>query len=224
MVSVIVPALNEVEGIGLVLAPLQRFRAEGHEVILVDGGSTDGTVELAEGLVDRVIRGHRGRAVQMNAGAAVARGEVLWFVHADTLVPPDAVEAIGGALVSGRDWGHFSVTLDAPGVAFRLIEWSMNRRSCLTAIATGDQALFVRRALFERLGGFPDIPLMEDVAISRRLRCHGRPACLRRRVRTSARRWERAGVIRTVVLMWRLRFAYWRGTDPAELYRRYYGS
>lgn len=223
MLSVVIPTLNEEDSIGLTLAALQRLRADGNEVLLVDGGSMDGTVEMAEGLVDRVITGHRGRASQMNAGAEAARGDVLWFVHADTLVPVDAHEVIAHALMSGRHWGRFSVDLDAPGMVFRLIAWFMNRRSCMTGIATGDQAPFVRRALFVEVGGFPSIPLMEDVALSRALRDRSPPACLRRRVRTSARRWERYGVWNTILLMWRLRYAYWRGADPAELHRRYYG-
>ncbi|MEX0729306.1 MAG: TIGR04283 family arsenosugar biosynthesis glycosyltransferase [Aquisalimonadaceae bacterium] len=224
MLSVIVPTLNEEATIGLTLAPLQRLRAEGHEVLLVDGGSLDATVDMAEGLVDRVIAAERGRAAQMNAGAEAARGNVLWFVHADTLVPVDGHEAIDRALGQGRDWGRFSVTLDAPGMVFRVIAWFMNARSCLSGIATGDQAIFVRRALFRKVGGFPRIPLMEDVALSSALRALGRPACLRWRVRTSARRWEDNGVWATIVLMWRLRYAYWRGVDPAELHRRYYGN
>lgn len=223
MLSVVIPTLNEETTIGLTLAALQRLRAEGNEVLLVDGGSMDGTVEIAEGLVDRVITGYRGRATQMNAGAEAACGDVLWFVHADTLVPVDAHVIIERALSSGWRWGRFSVELDAPGLMFRLIAGLMNRRSCITGIATGDQALFVSRTLFMEVGGYPKIPLMEDVALSRSLRAYGRPACLRRRVRTSARRWERDGVWNTILLMWQLRYAYWRGADPAELHRRYYG-
>lgn len=224
MLSVIIPALNEEANLGLVLAPLQRLRAEGHEVLLVDGGSTDGTLDAAEGLVDRVVAAERGRASQMNAGSRAARGDVLWFVHADTLVPVDAHAHILDAVERGRPWGRFAVELDAPGFMFRVIGWFMNRRSCLTGIVTGDQAVFVRADLFRRVGGFPGIPLMEDVALSRTLRRHAWPACLSARVRTSARRWERSGIWPTILLMWRLRFAYWRGADPADLYRRYYGS
>ncbi len=223
MLSVIVPALNEEAGIGVMLAALQPVRAAGHEVVLADGGSTDATVRMAEGLVDHVVSGRRGRAAQMNAGAAAARGDTLWFVHADTLVPVPAYLALLDALGRGACWGRFSVTLDAPGPMFRIIAWCMNRRSCLTGIATGDQAIFVRRDLFEQVGGFPDIPLMEDVALSRLLRRRHRPACLSSRIRTSARRWESAGVWRTIWLMWRLRYAYWRGADPAKLHHRYYG-
>jgi len=221
--SVIVPALNEEASIGLTLSALQQMRALGHEVLLVDGGSLDETVAMAEGLVDRIITGERGRAAQMNAGAREASGQVLWFVHADTLVPVDSSASIQRAVADGAQWGRFSVQLDAPGLVFRLIAWFMNRRSCLTGVATGDQAIFVRREPFERVGGYPDIPLMEDVALCKTLRSHGRPACLPRRVRTSARRWERNGVWSTVLLMWRLRYAYWRGADPGELHRRYHG-
>jgi len=223
-ISVVVPALEEAGGIVAMLERLAPLRARGHEVILVDGGSRDGTVELAGPLVDGVLTSAPGRARQMNAGAAAARGDVLWFLHADTLAPPDADRSIMAAFASGYCWGRFDVRLSGGGVFLRVIERAMNLRSCLTGIATGDQGLFVERGLFEAVGGFPDQPLMEDVEMSRRLkRIAGRPICLRARLVTSSRRWERDGALRTLLLMWRLRLAYFLGSPPERLHARYYG-
>ena len=223
-VSVIMPVLNESAAIAACLEPLQHARRAGHEVILVDGGSTDDTREQAAPLVDRVLEGPRGRAVQMNHGAHAASGDVLWFLHADTLAPEDAVDRIVDACHGGRrTWGRFDVTLDAPGVAFRVIETSINLRSRFSGIATGDQGMFVSRRLFDAVGGFPELPLMEDVAMSHALRQRGLPVALSTRLRTSARRWQDNGTWRTVWLMWRLRLAFFLGADPADLHRRYYG-
>jgi rSAM/selenodomain-associated transferase 2 len=221
-ISVVVPALNEARGICDTLRALAPLRQRGHEVIVVDGGSVDATRELAAPLADRVIVSPRGRARQMNAGAAEARGDILWFLHADTVPEGDAGETILTAFTAnGRDWGRFDVRLSGGQRLLRLVEALMNLRSRLTGIATGDQGLFMRRALFEAAGGFPDIPLMEDVALCRRLKRHGRPACTRRAVTTSSRRWEEAGVIRTIALMWWLRLAYFFGADPRRLARWY---
>jgi rSAM/selenodomain-associated transferase 2 len=215
--SVVVVALNEAAGIARCLEALAPLRARGHEVIVVDGGSSDGTPQLAAPLADRVLAAPRGRAAQMNAGAAAARGEALLFLHADTLLPAGADAAVLAALAH-RAWGRFDVRLDSPRAALAVVSFFMNWRSRLTGIATGDQAIFVRRADFP---GFADIALMEDVAFSRAMKRGSPPACLRLRVSTSARRWERDGMLRTVLLMWRLRLAYWRGADPRELARRY---
>lgn len=221
-VSVIVPALNEGSAIAATLAPLQHARAAGHEVIMVDGGSTDATVERARPLADRIITSPPGRATQQNAGAAVATGDVLWFLHADTLAPADAIDTLCDALADGRRcWGRFDVRLSGNRWPFRVIERAMNLRSCLTRIATGDQGIFVTRPAFEAVGGFAEIPLMEDVALSKRLRRHGAPACLKTRLVTSSRRWEQHGIARTVLLMWRLRLAYALGATPAALAERY---
>lgn len=184
---------------------------------MADGGSSDGTAELAVPLADRVLRVARGRALQMNAAARVARGEALVFLHADTRLPADAPKLICESL-QDRLWGRFDVRLDGRHPLLRVIGWAMNLRSRLTGIATGDQAIFVRRADFP---GFPEIPLMEDVAFSRSMRRLGPPACLRARVRASARRWEAGGVLRTIVLMWRLRLLYALGTPPERLARLY---
>ncbi|MDV3240072.1 MAG: TIGR04283 family arsenosugar biosynthesis glycosyltransferase [Gammaproteobacteria bacterium] len=219
-ISVVIPALNEADGIAATLQRLRPLRARGHEVLVVDGGSTDPTAARAAGLCDRLLQAPRGRARQMNAGARAAHGDVLWFLHADTVVPADADALLLDALARCA-WGRFDVRLSGTQPLLRVVESLMNLRSRITGIATGDQGLFVRREAFERVGGFPDIPLMEDIALSRTLRRHGPPACLRARLVTSSRRWERYGVLRTILLMWRLRFDYWRGVPPERLAARY---
>jgi rSAM/selenodomain-associated transferase 2 len=223
-ISIIVPTLNEAEGIVNFLKPLQPVRQRGIEVILADGGSGDGTVEAASRWVDRtLVASKRGRAAQMNAGATLARGHVLLFLHADTRLPTDVDRCIlDGLTASGRHWGRFDVRLSGNAYMLRWVEFLMNFRSRLTGIATGDQAIFVERRLFDAVGGFPDIALMEDIAISRALKRHGRPLCLTDKVLTSSRRWERQGIWRTIFLMWRLRLAYFLGTPPERLARRYH--
>jgi rSAM/selenodomain-associated transferase 2 len=220
--SVVVPVLDEAAGIAAHLAALAPLRAAGAEVVVVDGGSADGTPERAAPLADAVLRAPRGRAAQLNAGARAARGDLLVFLHADTRLPAGAAEAIRAALApGGRAWGRFDVIIEGRSPLLRLVAACMNLRSRLSGIATGDQAVFVRRDVFEAVGGFPDLPLMEDVALSRTLLRLGRPACLRARVVTSGRRWDRDGVLRTIGLMWLLRAAFWLGVDPARLARRY---
>lgn len=204
------------------LASLRAPRAAGHEVIVVDGGSEDGCIEVATPLASRVLRTPRGRARQMNAGAAVASGDVLWFVHADSRLPVDGVERIIEAMLDGRSWGRFAARLSGGNPAYRVIERLMNWRSRLTSIATGDQAIWVCRECFRRAGGYPLIPLMEDIALSRALKRESRAACLAATVITSSRRWERDGILRTIFLMWSLRARYFLGADPALLARRYY--
>lgn len=219
ILSIVVPTLNEAAGIEEALQALAPLRARGVEVIVADGGSTDGTPHLAQPLADYVLTAPRGRAAQMNAGAAVARGDLLLFLHADTRLPPDADRLVHDALMA-RLWGRFDVRFDARGI-FALIAFTMNLRSRLTGIATGDQAMFVTRAAFARAGGFPPIALMEDIALSASLKRIGRPAALHARVTTAARRWRRHGIARTVLLMWRLRLAYFCGSDPEKLARLY---
>jgi rSAM/selenodomain-associated transferase 2 len=219
--SIVMPVLDEAAEIEAALAALVPFRSRGVEVILVDGGSSDATPELAHPLADRVLSAARGRAAQMNAGAAVARGDVLLFLHADTRLPEGADRLVlDGLARSGRVWGHFDVRIDGGGL-LSLVAMTMNVRSRLTGIATGDQALFVARAAFNAAGGFPPIALMEDVALSARLKRIGRPCALRARVTTSARRWRTHGTLRTVLLMWRLRLRFFLGADPAKLARAY---
>src|SRR5262245_19300441 len=220
--SIIVPVLNEGEGIAPTLDALADMRALGTEVIVVDGGSRDATIQRARLRTDRVISAPRGRALQMNAGAAKATGDVLLFLHADTRLPRDADHVVlTGLERSGRAWGRFDVMVEGRSPLLLLVGWLMNLRSRLTGIATGDQAIFVRRDAFQAVGGFPEIPLMEDIALCKRLKRVSRPLCLSERVVTSGRRWEKNGVLNTIVLMWRLRLAYFFGADPNELARQY---
>ena len=222
-ISIVIPALNEATQIVAALSALQPLRQAGHEVIVVDGGSRDATFSLAAPLADRALVAPRGRAAQMNAGAAVARGEVLLFLHADSRLPADGVAGIVEELPrSCRRWGRFDIAITGPPRLLRLVARSMNLRSRLTGIATGDQGIFVERTLFNAVGGFCEQPLMEDIALSVCLkRAAGRPLCLARQIVTSGRRWEANGPWRTIVAMWRLRFAYWRGADSADLGDRY---
>ncbi len=219
--SIIVPVLDEAAGIADQLRSLQPLRSRGAEIIVVDGGSTDDTRELAAPLADRVTAAPRGRALQSNAGARDAGGDSLLFLHADTRLPADADRLIGDALAGTLVWGRFDVRITGQHPMLRVVAAMMNLRSRLTGVATGDQAMFMTRAAFERSGGFPPIALMEDIALSRALLRRSRPACLRARVTTSGRRWERHGVWRTILLMWRLRLAYFLGTEPARLATRY---
>jgi rSAM/selenodomain-associated transferase 2 len=220
ILSVVVPTLDE----GASLPPtLAAARQPGvAELIVVDGGSRDDTVAVARSLADRVLESVRGRARQMNAGAAAARGDVLLFLHADTRLPPGYPALVTRALGHGDAvGGRFDLRLDADGVAYRILERAISLRSRVTGVATGDQAIFVRRDVFARLGGFPPLPLMEDIALCRALKRAGRMVALREAVVTSARRWERDGIIRTVVLMWALRAGYYAGISPARLARAY---
>jgi rSAM/selenodomain-associated transferase 2 len=224
---IIVPTLNEAHGIAAALRALQPLRGESVGIVVADGGSDDDTVQRARGLADHVLTSARGRARQMNAGAAWVReqaageDDILVFLHADTRLPPAACALIRAAIANGARWGRFDVRLSGAHWLLRVVEFMMNARSRLTGIATGDQTMFVRRDVFEQLGGFADIALMEDVEFSRRAKRAGAPACLRARVETSSRRWEQAGVLRTMWLMMRLRLAYFFGADPRELARRY---
>ena len=216
--SIILPVLNEASGIASTLDALRPLAAE---IIVVDGGSDDETPAIALGLAYQVITAPRGRARQMNAGAAAASGEILLFLHADTLLPAGADQCIIAAVATGADWGRFDVRISGDSLWLPLIAALMNRRSRLTGIATGDQAIFVRREIFAAVGGFPVQPLMEDIELSCRLKAQSRPACLRERVLTSGRRWEKHGVLRTVLLMWSLRLRYFFGADPQTLARAY---
>jgi rSAM/selenodomain-associated transferase 2 len=220
--SIIIPVFNEAGLIESALAALQPLRERGAEVIVVDGGSTDGTAELAASLACRVIRSPRGRAVQMNAGARAATGGALLFLHADTQLPAGADRILAEAFAAGAVWGRFDVRLSGGHPLLRMVETLMNWRSRLTGIATGDQAMFVRREMFERIGGFPEIPLMEDIALSKTLKRIARPTCPEERVTVSSRRWEERGILRTILLMWWLRLRYFFGADPADLVRSYY--
>ena len=222
-VSIVIPLLNEAARLPTLLASLAPWRPRA-EVIAVDGGSADGSLEAMRSIGwVRCLASIPGRAHQMNVGAAAATGDALLFLHADVTLPPTALDDVRAALADpGVVGGRFDVRLDSPRPVYRLVETLMNLRSRRTGIWTGDQAIFVRRDVFRRLGGYPEIPLMEDVEFTRRLKRAGPGACLRARVVASARKWEREGPIRTILLMWGLRFLYWVGVPPARLHRWYY--
>lgn len=220
--SIIVPVLNEAAALPVLLEQLLPSVRYGCEIIIADGGSDDGSIGIAECAGFAVIKAPRGRARQMNAGAAHATGAVLLFLHADTQLPVGADRLVAQALAEGASrWGRFDVYIAGRPIMLRVVGCLMNLRSRLSGIATGDQAMFVTRAAFDAVGGFPDQPLMEDVELSRRLRRTSRPACIRRCVVTSGRRWEMRGVWRTIFLMWRLRWDYWRGVPVQQLAEEY---
>lgn len=216
------PTLDEASGIAAALARLAPLCERGAEVIVADGGSADATAAIARPLANRVTIAPRGRASQMNAGAALASGDVLLFLHADTILPDQADSLIAVMLADPRyRWGRFDVRIDGRHPLLPLVAAMMNLRSQITGVCTGDQAIFVRRQTFVEIDGYPDIPLMEDIALSKKLNRRSAPACISTRVTTSGRRWEKNGVLRTILLMWRLRFDYWRGVDPHVLAIRY---
>ena len=221
--SFIIPVLNEAGNIKSVLRSLQPIRQAGHEVIVVDGGSKDDTSSQALPLADLVVSSQKGRARQMNAGAAQATGDVFVFLHADTSLPEQATQLIINALSDRNQlWGRFDITLQGKRIMFQLIAWFMNVRSRLTGIATGDQCLFVKREVFESIRGFADIPLMEDIHISSKLKKLSPPVCLKAKVVTSSRRWQEQGILKTILLMWYLRAGYFFGRAPEQLVKIYY--
>ena len=223
--SIIIPTLNEAANIGELLKRLEPMRARGTEVVVVDADSTDATRDIATQLADRVITAERGRAMQMNAGAKEASGDALLFLHADSILPANGDELITRGLSDPRfTWGRFDIDIAGAHRMLPVIAWFMNHRSRLTGIATGDQGIFATRVAFDMVGGFPEQPLMEDVAICARLARVSRPICVNARITTSGRRWETHGPWRTIFLMWRLRLNYFMGADPARLHRIYYGA
>ena len=224
--SIIIPVLNEAEGLPSLLGHLAALCGCDSEVIVVDGGSEDDSRQAASRAGALVICSERGRARQMNAGAAVAQGDILLFLHADTMLPPSATQAIETAIqrCGGTHeyiWGRFDVCIAGRSFMLQVVARLMNWRSRLSGIATGDQAMFMTRRAFESMGGFPDQPLMEDIELSKRLLALSRPICLTDRVITSGRRWEAHGVWRAIWLMWRLRWLYWRGVPAGELAKSY---
>ncbi|MGP4864324.1 TIGR04283 family arsenosugar biosynthesis glycosyltransferase [Psychrobacter sp. T6-5] len=232
-ISIIIPLLNEVDNLPHLIAHIHMLSPAPQQVIVVDGGSTDGSMTAAYDLLKdssktrqssidwHVIESTAGRARQMNAGAKRATGDILLFLHADTRLPTDAINEVRRA-TTGHDWGRFDVRLDSAHPLLKVVGMMINKRSRLVSIATGDQAIFIEKSLFERLGGYPDQPLMEDVELCKRLNSISRPACLKSTVTTSARRWQQHGHFRTIFLMWHLRFDYWRGISPERLKQRYY--
>jgi rSAM/selenodomain-associated transferase 2 len=221
-ISIIIPVLNEAETIQSFLQALQPLRKQGHEVVLVDGHSDDDTCALAHPLVDRMFSSQPGRARQQILGAKMSTGQVLLFLHADTKLPEKAEQVILSALAQGFFWGRFDVQLSGSHWLFRVIEKMMNWRSCLTGIATGDQSLFVSKMLYNDVGGMPAIELMEDIEFSKRLLKFCKPACLKSIVITSSKRWEKNGILRTILFMWSLRLQYFFGIKPEVLVKKYY--
>lgn len=222
-ISIIIPALNEAAALSQNLPALQAYRQRGHEIILVDGGSHDQSLHIARPLVDRFIQTVKGRAHQMNEGADVAKNDILLFLHADTGLPDLADNLILQTLASEQGlWGRFNIKFSSEKTMFKVIAGAMNLRSTISGIATGDQAMFVKKRIFEDVGFFDRIPLMEDVALSKKLLKLGRPCCLKETVKTSSRRWEKNGIWQTIFLMWRLRLAYFFGAKPENLADQYY--
>ena len=221
LLTIVIPTLNEEAEIQACLMRLQGLREEGLEVVVVDGGSLDKTPQMAEGLCDQFISIRRGRAAQMNAGAMKAKGEFIFFLHVDTQMPEKFQELVPAIEADTFCWGRFDVKLSGTHCLFRIIEYMMNLRSRWTRIATGDQVMFVSQKLFREVDGFPEIALMEDIAMSQKLKNISSPLCLREKVLTSSRRWKKNGIINTILKMWWLRFSYFMGVDPVRLARQY---
>jgi len=221
VISIIIPTLNECDTLPSTLKPLQAFRQTQIEIIVVDGGSSDDTMSIASTLADKILSADKGRAHQMNAGAEKAAGEVLLFLHADAQLPDNATPLIE-QYVRPKQWGRFNVRLNSPHWLLKMNGWLMNYRSCLTGIVTGDQGLFVHRTMFEEIGGFPDIPLMEDIAISKKLKQYNRPICLKSRITVDTRYWEQHGIWRSIFRMWKIRLAYFLGIPAEHLVNKYY--
>jgi len=223
--SIIIPTLNEAENIVSLLKALQYLRKINHEIILVDAGSTDKTIELAKKWVDFIELSKKGRAIQQNSGAKVANGDVLLFLHADTHLPETFLNEILVLKKSTNfNWGRFDVQLSGKQLGFRVIEFMMNFRSRLTGIATGDQAIFVKKEMFEQINGFSNLSLMEDIDLSSRLNKISKPYCSKLKVITSSRRWEQNGLINTIILMWWYRLQFFFGVDSHKIEQKYYSD
>ncbi|MEE9552141.1 MAG: TIGR04283 family arsenosugar biosynthesis glycosyltransferase [Gammaproteobacteria bacterium] len=221
-ISIIIPTLNEEKQIERCLASVRALHSRGHEIIVVDGGSEDETCSQVKDLADKIIPHSRGRATQMNVGAHAACGEIFIFLHADTCLPDDADTYINDELNEDIEfWGRFNVRLSGRHWLFRIIEICMNMRTRITGIVTGDHAIFMSKTLYNNVGGFPEIALMEDIAISSKLKHIVHPVCLKQSVVTSSRRWEENGIIKTILKMWWLRLAFFLGSDPLTLARQY---
>lgn len=218
---IVIPVLNESATLAVQFEQLRVLQDQGAKILFVDGGSSDNTVEMIRAGGFAFVESERGRAIQMNTGARALPSAHLIFLHSDTHLSPRALEQVRHYLSQGYLWGRFDVRIMGQSPWLAIVAFCMNTRSRLTGIATGDQTFFMTRDAFERVGGFPVQPLMEDIEMSKRLKRVGAPACLRERVETSGRRWEQNGVWNTIVLMWRLRWAYWRGTPATALARLY---
>ena len=236
-VSIIIPILNEADNLPLLFENISIINPAPQQIILVDGGSTDGSIAVAKALINdfftikksdikwQVIKSTAGRAIQMNAGATQATGDILLFLHADTQLPVTATSDLSLAMQKADNnykWGRFDVRLDSRSPMLWLVAAMMNGRSRLTGIATGDQAIFIKSDLFKQIGGYPQQPLMEDIELCKNLKGIAKPACLSSKVITSARRWQQHGTWRTIILMWHLRYDYWRGVSAESIKQRYY--
>lgn len=223
-IGIIIPVLNEAGQLDRLGADIHRqVERSNVVVVIVDGGSNDGTPEhLSSAGFPVISAAEKGRAAQMNTGWRAIDADCYWFLHADCIPHENAINDIRNTLASGMRWGRFDVKLTGKNPLFRIIEWMMNWRSCLTRVATGDQGIFVRADLLKEIGGIPAIPLMEDIALSKRLRRYDKGCCIKSRMTVSSRRWEKSGIIHMTLLMWWLRLQYFLGADPARLYRRYY--
>jgi len=220
--SVIIPVLDDDQVLLDLLDDLQVIRQLGHELLVADGGGQRNISQTVLSRTDHYLFCETGRAQQMNHAAQTASGDILWFLHADTKL--DAIKCLSAILqklANSTGWGRFNVVLSGQKMSFRIIEWLMNRRSCLTGIATGDQGIFVSRSLFEQINGYAQIPLMEDINLSKRLKSLCKPVCLSLKIKTSSRRWEQQGIFKTVLLMWWLRLAYFGGVSPVKLAKLY---
>lgn len=219
-IAIVVPVFNESLVLPRLISDLAKLKggaSSDFELVFVDGGSTDNTAALIQAAGLHVLNSPKGRAWQMNTGATQTTGDVLLFLHADTQLPQNAIKTIAACLVGGICWGRFDVRITGKPWMLAVVSRMMNWRSRLTGIATGDQAMFMTRSAYQAIGGFPELALMEDIEASRRLRQLSRPACIVSPVITSGRRWEARGVWTTIFLMWRLRWAYWRGENPQKL-------
>jgi len=220
MISIIIPCLNEEDNIGTLIHSLKKWHSE-IEVIVVDGGSNDNTVAIAKPLADQFIEATSGRANQLNKGAEQAKGELLWFIHADTIIPKTAFMQLIKIQTQKNLWGRFDVYLSGQHWAFRMIEFMMNQRSRLTGIATGDQGIFINHQLFKEIGGFPNLKLMEDIEISTRLKKVCPPLCLKQKIITSSRRWQENGIFKTILKMWWFRLSWFFGANDQKLQEKY---
>lgn len=220
--SIIIPVLNEAECLPVQLAALQVWRRAGHEIIVVDGGSEDASTDIARPLVSQLIVSPRGRAVQINKGVAVASNDWLVFLHVDTSFPETAIHSLQSIFHEENiKWGYFNVRLSGNNYLLKMVSSLMNVRTRLTGIATGDQAMFMRKAAFEAVGGFPEIALMEDISLSSKLKKISSPYCIKEFVTTSSRRWQKHGIAKTILIMWSLRLRYFFGASPVVLAERY---
>lgn len=232
-VSIIIPVLNEVDNLPLLFDNINRLNPNPQQVILVDGGSNDDSIGIIRSFINKLIpdndrkidwqmtESKAGRALQMNTGAALATSDVLLFLHADTQLPMNVIESVSEAM-KRAEWGRFDVQIASRQPTLRLVSQMINWRSRLSGIATGDQAIFISQFLFEQIGGYPNQALMEDIELCKQLKGIAKPACLKSKVITSARRWQQHGTWRTIILMWHLRFDYWRGVSTDNIKARYY--